>query len=69
MYDKKYMFQAVLSNFKGGLCIPHLGAAGDRKQRHWSNSLLIEDLVVSYTFLRSRSHFKPISSDLEGVRL
>lgn len=26
------MFQAVLSNFKGGLCILHLGAAGDRNK-------------------------------------
>ena len=68
MYDKKYAFQAVLSNIKGGLCILHLGAGG-RKQRPWSNSLIIEDLVVSYTFLVSRSHFEPISSDFEGGAL
>ena len=42
------------------------GGGGVGKQRPWSNSLIIKDLVVSYTFLASRSHFKPISSDFEG---
>ena len=61
------MFQAVLSNFKGGLCILHLGVGRrGRKQRPWSNSLIIEHLDVYYTFLVSKSHFEPISSDFEG---
>ena len=43
-----------------------LWGGGVGKQRPWSNSLIIKDLAVSYTFLASRSHFKPISSDFEG---
>ena len=64
------MFQADSSDFKGCFCILQLwvvgGGGGVAKQRPWSNSLIIKDLVVSYTFLASRSHFKPISSDFEG---
>ena len=43
------------------------GGGGGRKQRPWSNLLIIEDVVVSYTFLVFRSHFEPISSEFEGA--
>ena len=43
--------ESVLSDFEGSLVFLHLGlgrGGGCRKRKPWSNSLIIEDLVVSY---------------------
>ena len=44
--------ESILSDFEGSLGFLHLGlgrgGGGCRKRKPWSNSLIIEDLVVSY---------------------
>ena len=42
--------ESILSDFEGSLGFLHLGlrGGGGGKRKPWSNSLIIEDLVVSY---------------------